>query len=139
MHRRGVVVALLFSALAAGAAGACAWQDLRLRADAAWSLERSVAQAQVYAQTFDGKAADAQLKSFSQRRSVLERAHWWQRGVILGVLVSVLSGLAAYLFFLLHRLDEQLLDGAPGLRATMAESSVPVAVAPHGTPQPATR
>jgi hypothetical protein len=110
MGTRSVTVALCVSLLSAGLAGYCYTRSDALQVQGQWLMERGTAQAEDYAHRLDGSAADAQLKSFAERRTVLERAHRWQRGMMLGILASVLAAVSAYLLFLLKRLDDQLVD-----------------------------
>jgi hypothetical protein len=79
-------------------------------------MARGNAQAEEYAQRLDGTVADAQLKTFAQRRVVLEQAHLWQRGQMLGIMGAALALVAAYGLFLLKRLDDQLTNAESGLR-----------------------
>ncbi|KFE62151.1 hypothetical protein DB31_4257 [Hyalangium minutum] len=89
-------------------------------------MERGNAQALEYAERLDNSVADAQLKTFAERRTVMEKAHLWQRGQMLGLMAGVLSALAAYMLHLLRRLDSQLDDAsveAPELLAAPIASS----------------
>jgi hypothetical protein len=113
MGTRSVVVAVSVAVFCAGAAVYCYSRAEALHSEARWLLERGNAQAIEYAQGLDSTVADAQLKTFSSRRSVMEQAHVWQRGQMLGVMGAALSLLAAYMLFLLRRLDSQL-DDATG-------------------------
>ncbi len=124
MGTRSVTAALCVSLLAAGGAGYCYTRADALQVQGQWLMERGTAQAQDYAQRLDSTAADAQLKTFAERRAVLLQAHNWQRGMMLGVLAAVLSAVSAYMLFLLKRLDEQLVDALGELR-------------PSAPPQPA--
>jgi hypothetical protein len=110
MGTRSVVVAVSLALFCAGAAVYCYTRAEALHSEARWLLERGNAQAIEYAQRLDSTVADEQLKTFSSRRSVMERAHVWQRGQMLGVMGTALSLLAAYMLFLLRRLDSQLDD-----------------------------
>jgi hypothetical protein len=110
MGTRSVVVAVSLALFCAGAAVYCYTRAEALHSEARWLLERGNAQAIEYAQRLDSTVADEQLKTFSSRRSVMERAHVWQRGQMLGVMGTALSLLAAYMLFLLRRLDAQLDD-----------------------------
>jgi hypothetical protein len=110
MQARSVVAAALLSVASAGAAGMCFYRAETLRNEADWLLARGKAQAAEYSQSFDTKAADQQLKTFSARRTTLERAHLWQRGQMLATLLSALAAVATYALFLLKRLDDQLID-----------------------------
>ncbi|MDC0708471.1 hypothetical protein POL68_08325 [Stigmatella sp. ncwal1] len=112
MGTRSVVVAVSVALFSAGAAIYCYTRAEALHSEARWLLERGNAQALEYAQRLDSNVADEQLKTFSSRRSVMEQAHLWQRGQMLGVMGAALSLLAAYMLFLLRRLDSQLDDAA---------------------------
>ncbi|MCP3101322.1 hypothetical protein LZ198_20830 [Myxococcus sp. K15C18031901] len=129
MFTRSLTVALCITLLSSGAALYCYTRADALQVRGQWLMERGTAQAEDYATRLDGRAADAQLKTFAERRGVLEHAHLWQRGMMLSVLVSALSLVGAYVFFLLKRLDDQLLDAMGELRAS----------APSPGPSPAER
>jgi hypothetical protein len=124
MGTRSVTAALCISLLSAGAAAYCYTRSDALQVQGQWLMERGTAQAEDYANRLDGAAADAQLKSFAERRAVLERAHRWQRGMMLGIFASVLAAVSAYMLFLLKRLDDQLVDAMGDMRP----SSPPVHV-----------
>ncbi|QSQ27394.1 hypothetical protein JY651_21865 [Pyxidicoccus parkwayensis] len=126
MGTRSVTAALCISLLSAGVAGYCYTRSDALQVQGQWLMERGTAQAEDYATRLDGKAADAQLKSFAERRVVLERAHRWQRGMMLGILAAVLAAVSAYMLFLLKRLDDQLLDVTGELRPSSTPPSTPV-------------
>jgi hypothetical protein len=130
MGTRSVTAALCISLLAAGGAGFCYVRADALQVQGQWLMERGTAQAQDYAQRLDATAADAQLKTFAERRAVLQQAHNWQRGMMLGVLASVLAAVSAYMLFLLRRLDEQLVDALGELRPAAPPSSA----SPEPTP-----
>lgn len=125
MQARSVVAAALLSVASAGAAAACFYRAETLRNEANWLLVRSQAQAAEYSQSFDAKAADQQLKTFSARRATLERAHLWQRGQLLATLLSALAAVATYALFLLKRLDDQLIDVESDLGSGRGGSSGP--------------
>jgi hypothetical protein len=139
MGPRSVVAAICVSLLSVGGAGYCYTRAQALHTDARWLLERGNAQAVEYAERLDNSVADAQLKTFASRRTVMERAHLWQRGQMLGVMAAVLSALAAYLLYLLRRLDSQLDDAAadapiavPSASASASsEASSPLMPSPH--------
>ncbi|RKH64397.1 hypothetical protein [Corallococcus llansteffanensis] len=124
MGTRSVTAALCVSLLFAGGAAFCYSRAESLQAEGRWLLARGSAQATDFAQKLDGTSVDAQLKSFKERRGVMERAHRWQRGMLLGIMASVLSALSAYVLFLLKRLDDQLLDATGELRRTQEASSL---------------
>ena len=131
MGTRSVTAALCVSLLFAGGAAFCYTRAETLQAEGRWLLARGSAQATDFAQKLDGTSVDAQLKSFKERRGVMERAHRWQRGMLLGIMASVLSALSAYVLFLLKRLDDQLLDATGELRRPQEASSLPApALAP---------
>lgn len=124
MGTRSVTAALCVSLLFAGGAAFCYTRAETLQAEGRWLLARGSAQATDFAQKLDGTSVDAQLKSFKERRGVMERAHRWQRGMLLGIMASVLSALSAYVLFLLKRLDDQLLDATGELRRPQEASSL---------------
>ncbi|MFP2931475.1 hypothetical protein ACLESO_41070 [Pyxidicoccus sp. 3LG] len=130
MGTRSVMAALCFSLLSAGAAGYCYTRADALQVQGQWLMERGTAQAEDYANRLDGTAADAQLKTFAERRTVLHRAHRWQRGMMLGVLAAVLAAVSAYVLFLLKRLDDQLVDAMGELRPSSSPPSR------HASPEP---
>jgi hypothetical protein len=112
MGSRSVVAAIMVSLLALGGAGFCYMRASALHSEARWLMERGNAQALEYAERLDNTVADAQLKTFAARRTVMERAHLWQRGQMLGLMAGALAALAAYMLYLLRRLDSQLDDAA---------------------------
>ncbi|QDE89881.1 hypothetical protein BHS06_13410 [Myxococcus xanthus] len=124
---RSVMTALCISLLSAGGAAYCYTRADALQVQGQWLMERGTAQAEDYAARFDGAAADAQLKTFAERRAILEKAHGWQRGMLLGVLIAALATVSAYLLFLLKRLNDQLLDATGGgaHEGTARESASP--------------
>ncbi|RKH41227.1 hypothetical protein [Corallococcus sicarius] len=124
MGTRSVTAALCVSLLFAGGAAFCYTRAETLQAEGRWLMARGSAQATDFAQKLDGTSVDAQLKSFKERRGVMERAHRWQRGMLLGIMASVLSALSAYVLFLLKRLDDQLLDATGELRRPQEASSL---------------
>jgi hypothetical protein len=115
MRSRPVLVALTLAGLALlGAAGA-ATQWRKHKTEAAYLLARGNAEAQTYATTFEGKAADDELSTFDQRRDTLERAYFWQRLAIILVFVALLSAMVGYFFYLMRRLTEGLNEAAEPL------------------------
>jgi hypothetical protein len=112
MRSRSVAVAITLSVLSAAGAGLCYWQASRLRSEAEWQLARGNAQAQEYAATFDGAAAERQLANYDARRELLARAHLWQRFQLLLILVAVVSALGSYVLYLLARLRQQLVEAS---------------------------
>jgi hypothetical protein len=139
MGARSVVAAICVSLFSIGGAGYCYTQAQSLHSEARWLLERGNAQALEYAERLDNSVAEAQLKTFASRRTVMERAHLWQRGQMLGVMAAALSALAAYLLYLLRRLDSQLDDAAADAPLGMvsagasasSEASSPLVPSPH--------
>ncbi|MDY7224821.1 hypothetical protein [Hyalangium rubrum] len=125
MGTRSVVVAVSVSLLSLGCAGYCYTRSQALHGEARWLLERGNAQAVEYAQRLDNAVADAQLKTFAARREVMERAHLWQRGQMLGVMAAAISALVAYMLYLLRRLDSQLDDAAAEAPSESMTSSAP--------------
>jgi hypothetical protein len=127
MGSRNVVAAIMVSLLSLGGAGFCYMRATALHSEARWLMERGNAQALEYAERLDNTVADAQLKTFAARRTVMERAHLWQRGQMLGLMAGVLAALAAYMLHLLRRLDSQLDDASveapPELLAAPVASS----------------
>jgi hypothetical protein len=120
MRIRAVALAVVVAGLAAAGAVGCALQAEQLRREGKWLLERSTAQAQAYAASFDGSAADRQLALFSQRSDILERAHRWQQAEFAFILLAILSaatGYGAHLLALMRRaaaeVAEAPLGGAP--------------------------
>ena len=113
MRSRSVVLALCVSLLStAGAVGAyvkaTAW-----RTEAQWLLERGSAQAEAYADTFDGALADEQFKTFEERHAVLANAHLWQRVQLLLILVAVIAAISSYVLYLFWRLRTDLAELEP--------------------------
>jgi hypothetical protein len=112
MGSRSVTAAICVALLSVGSAGYCYTRASDLHSQARWLMERGNAQALEYADRLDNSVADAQLKTFAERRTVMERAHLWQRGQMLGLMAGVLAALAAYMLHLLRRLDSQLDDAS---------------------------
>lgn len=112
MGSRSVTAAICVAVLSAGGAGYCYTRAAELQSQARWLMERGNAQALEYAERLDNSVADAQLKTFAERRTVMEQAHLWQRGQMLGLMAGVLAALAAYMLHLLRRLDSQLDDAS---------------------------
>lgn len=112
MSSRSMTAAIMVSLLSLGGAGFCYARAAALNSEARWLMERGNAQALEYAEHLDNSLADAQLKTFATRRAVMERAHLWQRGQMLGLMAGALAALAAYMLYLLRRLDSQLDDAA---------------------------
>jgi len=125
MGTRNVTAAICVALLSLGSAGFCYTRAADLHSQARWLMERGNAQALDYADRLDNTVADAQLKTFAERRVVMERAHLWQRGQMLGVMAGVLAALAAYMLHLLRRLDSQLDDAAVEAPAELFMAPVP--------------
>ncbi len=139
MGSRSVVAAVCVSLLSVGCSGICYSRASALNSEARWLMERGNAQALEYAERLDNSIADAQLRTFATRRTVMERAHVWQRGQMLGLMAGALAGLVAYMLYLLKRLDSQLDEAStaapPELLAAQApaasESSPRLMASPH--------
>lgn len=125
MGSRSVVAAIMVSLLSLGGAGFCYMRAAGLNSEARWLLERGNAQALEYAERLDNSVADAQLKTFAARRAVMEHAHLWQRGQMLGLMAGALSALVAYMLYLLRRLDSQLDDAAVAAPAELLSAPGP--------------
>ncbi|MFY1825153.1 hypothetical protein ACN47A_04515 [Myxococcus fulvus] len=125
MGTRSLTAALCFTLLSSSGAVYCYTRADALQVQGQWLMERGTAQAQEFAHRLDDKAAAAQLKTFSERRGVMEKAHLWERGMMLAVLAAALSLVGAYVLFLLKRLDDQLLDALGELRPSAPPSPAP--------------
>ena len=112
MRVSSVTAALCVSVMAAEGAGWCFHQAQTLRSEGKWLLARSNAQATEYARSFDDALATQQLETFAQRRAVLEQAHVWQRGQVLGILLAVVAGVCAWMLSVLRRMSDQLDEAA---------------------------
>jgi len=110
MRSRSVAVSLILTLLCAGGAVGSYARAHSLRTEARWLLERGTAQAQEYADTFDGSAADSELGTLDQRQAVLDRAQLWYGAQLLLVLATVVLAFSSYVFYLFRRLRDQLLD-----------------------------
>ena len=108
MRSKSVALAAAITVLAAAGAVGCFLRAADLRRDAGWLLERANAQAQEYASTFESAVAERQLQTFEERRAVLERAHLWQRGQMLLILLAVVGAFSSYVLYLFHRLRHDL-------------------------------
>jgi hypothetical protein len=106
--RRSVRVALCVSALAAASSVTCWWRASTLRTEAEWLMARGNAQAEEFANTLDGAVADQQMGTFEARRSVLERAHLWQRLQLLSVMLTVVAAFSTYVLHLLAKIRSEL-------------------------------
>ena len=108
MRSRSVAITLCVAVLAGAGAVGCYLRTSELKREAGWLLERGNAQAAEYANTFDSAIVEAQLRTFETRRAILDRAHLWQRGQMLLILVTVIAAFSAYVLFLFHRLRADL-------------------------------
>lgn len=135
MRKGGMALAVCVSLLSAGGAAWCHQRATAFQTEAEWLMARGNAQAEEYAQRFDGAVADAQLQTFAQRRVVMEKAYVWQRGMMLGVMGAALALVAAYALFLLKRLDDQLADAAPDLHEASASQEPAPALAHNASLQ----
>jgi hypothetical protein len=126
MRLFSVTTAVCVSVLAATCAVGCWYRAEHLRTEANWLLERSRAQAGEYAHSFNDTLATQQLETFTKRRAVLERAHVWQRGQALGVMLAVLAGVAAWMLRMLRQLNGALDEVAEELESARAAEPVPV-------------
>ena len=112
MGTRSVTAAICVSLLRRWVLGIATCARRPCSSEARWLMERGNAQALEYAERLDNSVADAQLKTFAERRTVMEQAHLWQRGQMLGLMAGALAALAAYMLYLLRRLDSQLDDAS---------------------------
>jgi hypothetical protein len=126
MRLFSVTTAVCVSLLAAACAVGCWYRAEELRTDADWLLERSRAQAGEYAQSFNDTLATQQLETFAKRRVVLERAHLWQRGQALSVMLAVLAAVSAWVLRLLRRLKGELDEATEELKPERAAEPVPM-------------
>ena len=129
MRLFSVTTAVCVSLLSAAGAVGCWYRAEGLRTEADWLLERSRAQAGEYARSFNDTLATQQLETFARRRVVLERAHLWQRGQALGVMLAVIAGACAWTLRLLRRLNGELEEAAGELEEASAAEPVPVRTA----------
>jgi hypothetical protein len=124
---RSLALAISVSLLCAAGAAACFHRMRELRGEGQWLLAYGGAQADAYVRSFEGKSADAQLSTFSERRRVLERSMAWQRGAMILLLGAVTGALCAYFLFLINRLEAQL-------TVVTAEGGVPLEVSREAPP-----
>lgn len=108
MASRSVLFAVTIAVLSSAGAVACYLRAVELRTEARWLMERGVAEATEYTQTFEGAAQDKQFATLEQRREVLERATIWQRGQLLLVLLTVIAAFSSYVLYLFHKLRSGL-------------------------------
>ena len=129
MRLFSVKTAVCVSLLSAVGAGWCWHQAQGLRTEANWLLERGRAHATEYTQSLDDAVATQELETFAKRRVVLERAHVWQRGQMLGVLVAVLALASAWVLSVLRRLTGELDEASRDLEPAPRAEPVPVRAA----------
>ncbi|HEX8440998.1 hypothetical protein [Archangium sp.] len=129
MRLFSVTTAVCVSLLSTACAVGCWYRAEGLRTEADWLLERSKAQASEYAHSLNDTLATQQLETFARRRAVMERAHVWQRGQTLGILVAVLAAASAWMLRMLSRLNGELDEATEGLEAPEAGEPVPVRAA----------
>ncbi len=133
MRLFSVTTAVCVCLLSAAGAGASWYRAEQLRSEAAWLLERSKAQASEYAESFNDTLATQQLETFAKRRAVLERAHLWQRGQALGIMLSVLAAASAWVLRLWGRLTGELDEASEELEASAEPVPVRAAIRPSRT------
>ncbi|WP_052517808.1 hypothetical protein [Archangium violaceum] len=124
--RLSVTTAVCVSLLTAACAAGCWYRAEQLRSEADWLMERSKAQASEFAQSFNDALATQQLETFARRRAVLERAHLWQRGQALGIMLTVAAGTCAWLLSLMRRLDGELEEASQELEQARAAEPAPL-------------
>jgi hypothetical protein len=133
MRLFSVTTAVCISLLSAACAVGCWYRAEGLRSEAGWLLERSKAQASEYAQSLNDALAKQELETFARRRVVLERAHLWQRGQALGVMLSVLAAASAWVLRLWHRLNGELDEASEELESSAEPVPVRAAIRPSRT------
>ncbi|MFE8597456.1 hypothetical protein [Archangium violaceum] len=126
MRLFSVTTAVCVSLLTAACAAGCWYRAEQLRSEADWLMERSKAQASEFAQSFNDVLATQQLETFAKRRAVLERAHLWQRGQALGIMLTVAAGTCAWLLSLMRRLDGELEEASQELEQAEAAAPAPL-------------
>ncbi|HYO69431.1 MAG TPA: hypothetical protein VEU33_25470 [Archangium sp.] len=126
MRLFSVTTAVCVSLLTAACATGCWYRAEQLRSEADWLLERSKAQASEFAQSFNDSLATQQLQTFAKRRAVLERAHLWQRGQALGIMLTVAAGACAWVLSLMRRLDGELEEASRDLEEAKAAEPAPL-------------
>ncbi len=107
---RKLVVALIVFALAAAGAVISFERMSRLRSESRWLLARADAHGSDYSASLDGSFVDTELATFDLRRTLLERAHRWQRLEILCALLAVAAAFCGYGFYLLRRARQYTLE-----------------------------
>ncbi|HEX5752182.1 MAG TPA: hypothetical protein VFZ09_38570 [Archangium sp.] len=129
MRLFSVTTAVCVSLLTAACAAGCWYRAEQLRSEADWLLERSKAQASEFAQSFNDSLATQQLETFARRRAVLERAHVWQRGQALAIMLTVAAGTSAWLLSLMRRLNGELEEASRDLEEAKAAEPVSLGAA----------
>jgi len=81
-----------------------------LRSEAGWLLARADAHGLDYAASLEGGFVDTELATFDQRRTLLERAHRWQRLEIACVLLAAAAAFCGYGVYLLRRAQQHTLE-----------------------------
>jgi hypothetical protein len=126
MRLFSVTTAVCVSLLSVACAVGCWYRAEGLRSEANWLMERGRAQAGEYARSFNDTLATQELETFAKRRVMLERAHRWQRGQALGVMLAVMAGAWAWVLRLLRRLSGELEEAAGELEPARVAEPVPV-------------
>ena len=133
MRLFSVTTAVCISLLSAACAVGCWYRAEELRSEASWLLERGKAQATEYAQSLNDALAKQELETFARRRAVLERAHLWQRGQALGVMLSVLAAASAWVLRLWRRLTGELDEVSEALEPSAEPVAVGASIRPSRT------
>jgi hypothetical protein len=133
MRLFSVTTAVCISLLSAACAVGCWYRAEELRSEASWLLERGKAQATEYAQSLNDALAKQELETFAKRRVVLERAHLWQRGQALGVMLSVLAAATAWVLRLWRRLTGELDEASEALESSAEPVAVRTGIQPSRT------
>jgi hypothetical protein len=126
MRVSSVTTAVCISLLSAACAVGCWYRAEALRSEAEWLLERSRAQASEYAHSLKDNLATQELETFARRRAVMEKAHVWQRGQTLGIMVAVLAAASAWVLRMWRRLNGELDEATEGLESPQAGEPVSV-------------
>jgi hypothetical protein len=106
--RRSVRAAFCVTTFAVAGAVLCYVRASSLRGEGDWLMARANAQAEEYANTFDGQYADQQLATYNERQDVLLRASTWHRFEMLFIMLAVLSAVSTYLLHLLSKIQTEL-------------------------------
>ena len=133
MRLFSVTTAVCIALLSAACAVGCWYRAEALRSEAGWLLERSKAQAGEYAQSLNDALVKQELETFAKRRVVLERAHLWQRGQALGVMLAVLAAASAWVLRLWSRLNGELEEASEELESSAEPVPVGAAIRPSRT------